>query len=90
MPAPSKKKCRNAPARLRSPLSQAEHNTHPFAKKLAVDPYMRVVGAEDIIAIGDCAKMVGSPLPATAQVRPRTRGLFLPPVGLASRADCVL
>ena len=47
---------------------QAEHNSHPFAKKLAVDPYMRVIGAEDVIGIGDATKMVGSPLPATAQV----------------------
>jgi NADH:ubiquinone reductase (non-electrogenic) len=43
----------------------------PTAKKLAVDPYLRVVGAEDVVALGDCAStlLAGGPfLPATAQV----------------------
>lgn len=63
----------NAPRPLTKALieqipEQAEYNTHPFSKKIAVDPYMRVIGAEDVIGIGDATKMVGSPLPATAQV----------------------
>lgn len=29
---------------------------------------MRVIGADDVIALGDCSKMIGSPLPPTAQV----------------------
>lgn len=36
--------------------------------KLAVDPWMRVVGAESVIALGDCARLFGGPLPPTAQV----------------------
>jgi NADH:ubiquinone reductase (non-electrogenic) len=39
------------------------------AKKLAIDPYLRVVGAEDLIALGDCSKLLEDSLPATAQVR---------------------
>jgi len=41
------------------------------ARKLAIDPYCRVVGAEDVVALGDCASpaLAGGPsLPATAQV----------------------
>jgi NADH dehydrogenase FAD-containing subunit len=41
----------------------------PAASKLAVDPYLRVVGARDMIALGDCSMMLGNRLPATAQVR---------------------
>jgi len=43
----------------------------PTGRKLAVDPYLRVVGAEDVVALGDCAStlLAGGPfLPATAQV----------------------
>jgi NADH dehydrogenase FAD-containing subunit len=40
----------------------------PAASKLAVDPYLRVVGARDMIALGDCSMMLGNRLPATAQV----------------------
>jgi len=36
--------------------------------KLAVDPYMRIIGAEGIFAVGDNSLMVGNRLPATAQV----------------------
>lgn len=43
----------------------------PAASKLAVDPFLRVVGARDMIAIGDCSMMLGERLPATAQVRVR-------------------
>ncbi|KIZ07870.1 NADH dehydrogenase [Monoraphidium neglectum] len=41
---------------------------NPAAVKLSVDPYLRVIGARDIIALGDCSKMLGAPLPPTAQV----------------------
>lgn len=40
--------------------------------KLAVDPYLRVIGVRDVIALGDCSNMVGNRLPATAQVRAHT------------------
>lgn len=36
--------------------------------KLAVDPFLRVIGARDVIAFGDCSKLAAGPLPATAQV----------------------
>lgn len=36
--------------------------------KLAVDPWHRVVGASDLLALGDCSRLHGAPLPATAQV----------------------
>lgn len=36
--------------------------------KLAVDPFLRVIGAKDVIALGDCSMIVGGMLPATAQV----------------------
>lgn len=50
----------------------------PAANKLAVDPYLRVIGARDIIALGDCSMMAGNRLPATAQVGEETgrRGLW--------------
>lgn len=35
--------------------------------KLAVDPWLRVAGARDLLAAGDCARLHGCPLPATAQ-----------------------
>ena len=38
------------------------------SRKLAVDPWLRVVGAEDLMALGDCSSLYGAPLPATAQV----------------------
>lgn len=38
------------------------------ASKLGVDPYLRVIGARDMVALGDCSMMVGDRLPATAQV----------------------
>ena len=44
-------------------------NARESAKKLAVDAYLRVVGAEDLIALGDCSKLLEDALPATAQVR---------------------
>ena len=44
---------------------------NPATTKLAVDPFLRIEGAEDAIALGDCSRMAGRPLPATAQVCPR-------------------
>ena len=41
---------------------------NPVVAKIAVDPYLRVVGARDALAIGDCCVMTGRRLPATAQV----------------------
>lgn len=50
--------------------AQVEMNKtgNPASAKLLVDPYLRVVGAKDIIALGDCSKLLGDPLPPTAQV----------------------
>jgi len=42
-------------------------HSNPDLAKLAVDPYMRVIGAEGVFAIGDCSRLVGRPVPATAQ-----------------------
>lgn len=36
--------------------------------KLPVDPWLRVKGVQNILALGDCSLMEGEPLPATAQV----------------------
>lgn len=36
--------------------------------KLAVDGYLRVIGARDVFAAGDCSLLVEGPLPSTAQV----------------------
>ena len=41
----------------------------PAATKLAVDPFLRIVGARDALALGDCAMLHGNRLPATAQVQ---------------------
>ncbi len=43
---------------------------NPASTKLAVDPFCRIEGAVDAIALGDCSRMAGRPLPATAQVCP--------------------
>lgn len=50
--------------------TQVELNkgANPASAKLAVDPYLRVIGASDIIALGDCSRLWGDPLPPTAQV----------------------
>lgn len=50
--------------------SQAKFNNpeRAAASKLGVDPFLRVIGAKDMVALGDCAMMVGDRLPATAQV----------------------
>jgi hypothetical protein len=54
---------------------QAEHQggRGPNAAKLAVDPYLRIIGARDAIALGDNSSMVGDRLPATAQVGIRSK-----------------
>ena len=52
--------------------AQAEFSGgRPAATKLAVDPFLRIVGARDALALGDCAMMHGNRLPATAQARAR-------------------
>ena len=49
--------------------AQAEFSGgRPAATKLAVDPFLRIVGARDALALGDCASLHGNRLPATAQV----------------------
>jgi NADH:ubiquinone reductase (non-electrogenic) len=55
---------------------QAKFNNpeRPAASKLGVDPYLRVIGARDMVALGDCSMMVGDRLPATAQVRGQEDG----------------
>jgi NADH:ubiquinone reductase (non-electrogenic) len=40
----------------------------PEMQKLAVDPYLRIIGAKNAFAAGDCARIVSAPLPPTAQV----------------------
>jgi len=48
---------------------QAEYQKGgPASSKLAVDPFLRVIGAQDVLAMGDCTTLVGGSLPATAQV----------------------
>ncbi len=42
---------------------------NPAAAKLTVDPFLRIAGVRDAIALGDCSRLSGAPLPATAQVR---------------------
>lgn len=41
---------------------------NPVVAKIAVDPWLRVIGAKDALAIGDCSVTTGRRLPATAQV----------------------
>lgn len=36
--------------------------------KIVVDPWLRVVGAKNVFALGDCAMLDDEPLPSTAQV----------------------
>lgn len=48
--------------------AQARHQRPTGSRKLAVDPWLRVVGSTDLLAIGDCSMLFGAPLPATAQV----------------------
>ncbi|KXZ46318.1 hypothetical protein GPECTOR_45g188 [Gonium pectorale] len=46
----------------------AEASRVPPGSKLCVDPFLRVVGATDLLALGDCSLVLGNRLPATAQV----------------------
>ncbi|GLC47157.1 hypothetical protein PLESTB_001387100 [Pleodorina starrii] len=46
----------------------AESSRIPPGSKLCVDSFLRVVGATDILALGDCSLVLGNRLPATAQV----------------------
>lgn len=52
--------------RVQAPLQKGG----PSSAKLVVDPFLRVIGAVDVIALGDCSSVVDGPLPATAQVLP--------------------
>ncbi|KAK9915294.1 hypothetical protein WJX75_007230 [Coccomyxa subellipsoidea] len=47
---------------------EALQGRNPAAAKLAVDPFLRIAGVRDAIALGDCSRLTGAPLPATAQV----------------------
>lgn len=63
----------NAPRNLVTDLAtaipeQKEHLPGGRLTKLAVDPFLRVIGAEDVLAVGDCSYIVDMPLPPTAQV----------------------
>jgi NADH:ubiquinone reductase (non-electrogenic) len=66
----------NAPRQLTLDIAQAIPQQKDFAgangkiSKLSVDPFLRVIGARDVIALGDCTKVVAGvgPLPSTAQV----------------------
>jgi NADH:ubiquinone reductase (non-electrogenic) len=46
----------------------APFSPNPTTAKLAVDPWCRILGAPDALAVGDAAAMVGRRLPPTAQV----------------------
>jgi len=48
--------------------AQARYQRSTGSRKLAVDPWLRVVGSTDVLALGDCSLLFGAPLPATAQV----------------------
>ena len=50
---------------------------NPATTKLSVDPFLRIEGAMDAIALGDCSRMSGRPLPATAQARAHSCRLVL-------------
>ena len=52
----------------RFPPQQPYSVKNPVVAKIAVDPYLRVIGTRDALAIGDCSVMTGRRLPATAQV----------------------
>lgn len=48
----------------------------PPGSKLCVDSFLRVVGASDLLALGDCSLVLGNRLPGTAQVAGQ-QGAFL-------------
>jgi NADH:ubiquinone reductase (non-electrogenic) len=48
--------------------AQYQRGPTPVTNKLAVDPFLRVIGASDLFAIGDNSMVVGARLPPTGQV----------------------
>lgn len=64
----------NAPRDITTAISNAvvkrtgEDAQPPPRRKLTVDSWLRVQGANRVFALGDCASFVDGPLPATAQV----------------------
>ena len=62
---------RHAPPRCALLLCAAPCSAKPpylrIERSLPRVPPPQVIGVNDVIAIGDCSKMIGSPLPATAQ-----------------------
>lgn len=60
----------NAPRQIVKDISQAIPDQSEFniPGKLCIDPFLRVIGAKDVLALGDCSRIVSGPLPATAQV----------------------
>lgn len=63
----------NAPNPLIQDLANEIPQQVEFAKgraprKLHVDQFLRVIGAQDLIALGDCSMIEDAPLPPTAQV----------------------
>jgi NADH:ubiquinone reductase (non-electrogenic) len=64
----------NAPRQLTLDIATAIPQQMDYAgpngkvNKLAVDPFLRVIGARDVLALGDCNNYVAGSLPATAQV----------------------
>lgn len=48
---------------------QLNASVNPATVKLGVDPFLRIIGAPDAVALGDCSMIAsGTRLPATAQV----------------------
>ncbi|KXZ50557.1 hypothetical protein GPECTOR_16g732 [Gonium pectorale] len=54
--------------KIRDQAAAAESVRVPPGSKLCVDPFLRVVGATDLLALGDCSLVLGNRLPPTAQV----------------------
>ncbi|KXZ46316.1 hypothetical protein GPECTOR_45g186 [Gonium pectorale] len=54
--------------KIRDQAAAAEASRVPPGSKLCVDPFLRVVGATDLLALGDCSLVLGNRLPPTAQV----------------------
>lgn len=58
-------------------LRQGDESAPPLSRrKLPVDSWMRVVGLDNVFALGDCAQMIDGALPSTAQVAGQ-QGAFL-------------
>ncbi|EFJ45750.1 hypothetical protein VOLCADRAFT_63330 [Volvox carteri f. nagariensis] len=57
----------NAPRPLVTQIASEASRLSP-GSKLCVDSFLRVVGASDLLALGDCSLVLGNRLPATAQV----------------------